>query len=153
MAQLFAEKLRHARTARRMTQAALAEHLRLASHAHVANLEAQRDTPSLDLMIGIARTLTISLDYLLRDTIPVSTSLATVGLQCAVDRSSFCMRFRTLRLHADLSQRALAERLGLASRAYIGGLEAGQGKLPSLDLIVRIADVFGVTVDTLFCDP
>ncbi len=61
----------------------------------------------------------------------------------------FGVRLRALRLQHQLSQRDLARTLGLASRAYIGGLESDRGKLPSLELVVRMADLFGVTTDDL----
>jgi transcriptional regulator with XRE-family HTH domain len=45
----------------------------------------------------------------------------------------------------------LAQHLGLASRAYVSNLEAGR-KVPSPELVVRIADHFGVTTDYLLRD-
>jgi transcriptional regulator with XRE-family HTH domain len=66
--------------------------------------------------------------------------------------TSFGNRLRALRLQHQLSQRDLARTLRLASRAYIGGLEADRGKLPSLELVVRMADLFGVTTDDLLRD-
>ena len=47
---------------------------------------------------------------------------------------------------ADLT--ALARTLGLENRGYISNLEAGR-KLPSISLVLAIADLFGVTTDDL----
>lgn len=152
MPRLLAEKLRHIRHKRQMTQVELGEQLGLASHAHIANLEAGRDVPSLEVVIRIACLLGVSMDYLLRDSIPVEDPTPRLASP-ASDRQilSFSARLRALRLDRQLSQRDLARMLGLASRAYIGGLESDRGKLPSLELAVRMADLFGVTIDDLLC--
>jgi transcriptional regulator with XRE-family HTH domain len=42
----------------------------------------------------------------------------------------------------------LAQRLGLAANAHISLLERGRHE-PSIDLVVAIADLFGVTTDYL----
>jgi transcriptional regulator with XRE-family HTH domain len=66
-------------------------------------------------------------------------------------QSLFGERLRDLRLKRDLSQSELARLLGLAARAYISNLEAGR-KMPSLDLAMQIAELFGVTTDYLLRD-
>ena len=96
--------------------------------AHIANLEASRDVPSPEVVIGIARLLSVSIDYLLRDTIPLENlSAPLIGLHDDQTKS-FGAQLRALRLQHQLSQRDLARTLGLASRAYIGGLESDRGK-------------------------
>jgi transcriptional regulator with XRE-family HTH domain len=47
--------------------------------------------------------------------------------------------------------RELADALNFKSHGFIGDLERGR-KYPSLDLAVKIADYFGVTVDQLARD-
>lgn len=64
---------------------------------------------------------------------------------------SFPDKLRTLRQRFTLTQTALAQQLGLAQHSYISNLEAGR-KAPSLELVVRIADLFGVTTDDLLRD-
>jgi transcriptional regulator with XRE-family HTH domain len=64
---------------------------------------------------------------------------------------SFGGKLRVLRLRLEQSQIELANQLGLSSGAYISNLEAGR-KLPSLDVVIRIADLFGVTTDMLLRD-
>jgi transcriptional regulator with XRE-family HTH domain len=152
MPQLLGEKLRYLRQQRHLTQVELAQMLGGASQSHIANVEAQVDPASLSLVIRIAGQLHVSTDYLLRDSIPVDGPYEIHHAASGDQKMSFAVRLRTLRLQNRLSQRNLARRLGIASRAYIGGLEAGQGKLPSMDLVVRIADLFGVTTDYLLCD-
>jgi DNA-binding XRE family transcriptional regulator len=94
--------------------------------------------------------------YNLRDTITVG-ELARFTLEKVAETTtraaslSFGDKLRALRLRREQSQIALANQLGLSSGAYISNLEAGR-KLPSLTLVVRIADLFGVTTDTLLRD-
>ena len=151
MTRLFGAKLRSLRRRHAMKQAELAERLGLASQGYIANLEAGQEVPSLDLVVRVARVFDVSSDYLLRDAVPVEGKAET-----GVDRyhasgtlpGRFGEKVRTLRLEKGLSQRELARNLGLSSRAYISDLEASS-KMPSLELVVQIADLFGVTTDYL----
>jgi transcriptional regulator with XRE-family HTH domain len=132
-----------------MTQVEMARQIGLESHSHIAKLEGG-EAPSLSMVLRIARLLNASTDYLLRDTIPIEAPILPLTSPTSDDQiTSFGNRLRALRLQQHLSQRDLARTLGLASRAYIGGLESDQGKLPSLELVVRMADLFGVTTDDL----
>jgi DNA-binding XRE family transcriptional regulator len=54
-------------------------------------------------------------------------------------------------MQRQMTQVELAQRLGLARQGYVSNLEAGR-KAPSLDLVVQIADLFGVTTDYLLRD-
>lgn len=60
----------------------------------------------------------------------------------------FGERLRQLRRNHKLTQTDLAHQLGLARHGYISNLEAGR-KAPSLELVVRVADLFGITTDDL----
>jgi DNA-binding XRE family transcriptional regulator len=57
-------------------------------------------------------------------------------------------KLRYLRMQRQMTQVELAQQLGLARQGYVSNLEAGR-KAPSLDLVVQIADLFGVTTDYL----
>lgn len=50
-----------------------------------------------------------------------------------------------------MHQADLARQLGLRTQAHISLLEAGH-KEPSINLVLRIADLFGVTTDYLLRD-
>jgi transcriptional regulator with XRE-family HTH domain len=63
----------------------------------------------------------------------------------------FGAKLRYLRSHQDISQAELARLLNLASRAHINNLEAGR-RIPSLDLVLKVARIFGVTTDYLLRD-
>jgi transcriptional regulator with XRE-family HTH domain len=145
----FGDKLRYLRQQRGLTQKQLADQLLLASHAHVANLEARRDTPSLELVIAIAQLLNVSTDYLLRDKLPVEDS----GLHSSAPKrdtntfAEFGNRLRLLRTHLGIRQIDLARQLGI-SNAYLNNVEANR-KGPSLDLVVKIANSFNMPTDHL----
>jgi transcriptional regulator with XRE-family HTH domain len=154
MARLFGDKLRSLRRQHKLTQVDLAERLRLASQGYIADLEAGDEVPSLDLVVRVARVFDVSTDYLLRDTRAVEELVAsTINAGPIEDARPGVLgaNLRALRLQRRLSQTDLAHQLGLARRGYISNLETGR-KAPSLDLVVQIADLFGVTTDDLLHD-
>lgn len=154
MPQLFGQKLRHLRHKQQLTQVELAKQLALSSYTHITKLEADQRTPSLDLVIRIATALEQSVDYFLRDTLPVE-AFAEVALHLPPNNQPipqlFGFKLRALRLRAGWGQTEMARRLGLARRGYISNLEGGR-KMPSLELVVLIADLFEVTADYLLRD-
>jgi transcriptional regulator with XRE-family HTH domain len=60
-------------------------------------------------------------------------------------------KLRTLRVQRQLTQVELARRLELMGQSHISYLERGLSA-PSLDVVVRAADVFGVAIDYLLRD-
>jgi DNA-binding XRE family transcriptional regulator len=149
MLRLFGDKVRMLRQQRGLTQLALAQHVGLAAHTHIGKIEAGRDVPSLDLIIRIASVFGVPTDYLLRDTIPVMEPVSeAVIVRSATTPVAFGKKLRVLRLEHAMSQTALARTLGLENRGYISNLEAGR-KLPSITLVLAIADLFSVTTDDL----
>ena len=79
MAQLFGVKLRYLRQQRHLTQADVASKLGFASHVHVSYLEAGQRQPSVDTAIRVAQFFGVTLDYLLRDEIPVEAAAREPG--------------------------------------------------------------------------
>jgi transcriptional regulator with XRE-family HTH domain len=61
--------------------------------------------------------------------------------------SIFGEHLRELRMSAGLSQEALAEKAGL-HRNYVGHIERGE-KTASLDVLVRLANAFNLSVPSL----
>ncbi|NNJ11676.1 helix-turn-helix transcriptional regulator [Chloroflexales bacterium ZM16-3] len=181
MDRLFGAKLRFLRKQRSMSQTTFAELLGLVNQSSLSNLESGRRPPSLDLVVRAAAQLGVSIDYLVRDSIPVETikspdalmdrsvsggeylirgehpveSVAPTERSQAIRESrtvythtTFGARLRRLRQSAGLTQGDLARALGLASHSHISFLECDQAD-PSIDLLLRIADHFGVTTDAL----
>jgi DNA-binding XRE family transcriptional regulator len=74
MVRLFGQKLLYLRRSKQLTQAQLAERLGTVTQSYISHLEAGRKEPSLEFVLMVADIFNISLDYLLRDTIPVDGS-------------------------------------------------------------------------------
>ncbi len=154
MPHLFGAKLRQLRTQQGLSQTALAQQLALASHAHISNLEAGRKTPSLDLVVAVADVFGVTTDYLLRDSLAVDQPLLAPRPQRRSGPQQarlFRVKLHHLRKQQGLTQVDLSRRLGLAAHAHISLLERGHSEA-SLDMVLQIADVFGVTTDYLLRD-
>jgi transcriptional regulator with XRE-family HTH domain len=171
MAHDFGAKLRLLRRARRIRQTQLAAALGLASQAHVSNLEAGRREPSIELILRVAGYFGVSTDYLLRDdrhvgsecgpdprdVVGASRSIreSTIEYTTNARASSTCQllgpKVKHLRRQREMSQTELAHRVGLQTQSHISYLERGR-KEPSLDLVIRVADFFGVRINYLLCD-
>ncbi len=63
----------------------------------------------------------------------------------------FGAKLRMLRRAQGMTQVNLARMLGLDSHAHVTNIEAGR-RLPSLDLVLRVADYFQLPVDALVDD-
>ncbi len=65
--QQFGGKLRALRLQRNMTQGDLAKAMDLDTHAHIANIEAGRRAPSLEVVLRSAALFNVTFEYILRD--------------------------------------------------------------------------------------
>jgi DNA-binding XRE family transcriptional regulator len=65
LASHFGRQLRRLRSEASMSQQTLAAHLGLRNHTHIANLEAGRKLPSIDLVLAVANLFSLSIDALL----------------------------------------------------------------------------------------
>jgi len=63
----------------------------------------------------------------------------------------FGTKLRYLRRQKRMTQRALADLLGFAAQSYINALETGK-KQPTVQVVMRISQIFGVTTDDLLWD-
>jgi transcriptional regulator with XRE-family HTH domain len=154
MLHLFGAKLRLLRSQQHLSQAALVRLLTPASRAHINNLEAGRRVPSLDLVLKIARIFGVSIDYLLRDTIAPEAYASHRSLypdEPQAQAHLFGNKLRALRLSRALTQIDLSRQLELQTQAHISLLESGRSE-PSLALVLKVADIFGVTLDYLLRD-
>jgi DNA-binding XRE family transcriptional regulator len=160
MAKLFGTKLRFLRHRQELTQEELTLKLGLARQGYLSHLETGRKDPSLELAVKVARFFSVSLDYLLRDTVPLEKQLRERPHSYALSPTerptdpvptTFGQKLRHLRSTRQMTQELLARELSLSRQAYISSLEAGR-KMPSLSLATQIADYFGVTLDYLLRD-
>ena len=60
-------------------------------------------------------------------------------------------KVRTLRKRRGMTVKSLALALGFPSHSYVSEIETGK-KLPSTEMIIKLADLFQVTVDELVRD-
>jgi len=150
MPQLFGAKLRYLRKERQLTQGELAVHLGLHAHAYLSQLETERLSPSLGIVLRCAHVLSVTTDYLLRDAVAIET-VQEASVLPGEKAQLFGAKLRYLREQRGLTQQALGDQLKIASQGYISKLEAGQ-KEPSPDLVVQVADFFAVRTDYLLID-
>ncbi|NJN66146.1 MAG: helix-turn-helix transcriptional regulator [Chloroflexaceae bacterium] len=137
-----------------MVQTQLAHHLALATHTHISQLEAHKTTPSLHLIVRVALFFGVTIDYLIRDDIPIKTPTRSGNPQEDTGDSHWYLlgkKLRMLRRKRNLTQRDVAKAVGLAAQVHMSYLESGR-KEPSIDLLLRIADFFGVSTDYLLRD-
>jgi transcriptional regulator with XRE-family HTH domain len=154
MSRLLGVKLRYLRRRHKLTQTDVAQRLSLASHSHVSQLETGNKTPSLSLILKIADLFGTTTDDLLRDTItadqiPVRDQPGSRDDQPQLQQLGAKLRY--LRTRGDWTQLDVSRELGLAAHAHISYLE-GNRKEPSIDLLLKIADFFGVSIDYLLRD-
>lgn len=154
MPQRFGDKLRYLRVSHQLTQRDLTQRLASVRQAHIANIELSKRGPSIQFVLQIAIFFQVSTDYLLRDSIPVEAAAACViapSITQAALPERLGAKLRFLRERTHMRQADLAAQLGLRAHAHISLLERGHHE-PSVDLVVQISDVFGVTTDYLLWD-
>jgi len=154
MLRRFGDKLRYLRRRHRMTQSHLAQTLTSVTQGHISLLETSRRVPSRDVVIEVATVFRISFDYLLRDHIPPEDAedYHSVPAPQPPERPRlFGTKLRHLRQLQQLTQAELAQRLPAWTQSQISSLEIDRSD-PSLDLVIALADIFGVTIDYLLRD-
>ena len=153
--QRFGEKLRMLRHQHNLTQIELAQMLGLSSHTHIANIEAGRRTPSLELTLQLAGRFHVPAEFLLNDMIPkeqlTPNNQAPQLAQAQPIPQLFGQKLRELRLVHNLTQTELAHVLGLTTHSHIANVEAGR-RTPSLELVLLVANYFQVSVNALVDD-
>jgi transcriptional regulator with XRE-family HTH domain len=154
MSRLLGVKLRHLRRFHRLTQTDVAQRLSLASHSHVSQLETSNKTPSLLLLRKIADLFGVTIDDLLRDTIHVEQMTPGSEVSAPDEQTHITQlgaKLRYLRTRGGWTQDHVSKNLELATQAHISLLESGR-KEPSIDLLLKIANLFQVTTDYLLND-
>ncbi len=140
------EKLRFLRLQRGISQTDLSHDLGSITQSYLSYLEAGQKTPSLELVLRIAAYFGVSIEYLLRDTLPIESPSAG-SYDFSPDQPPsmrlFGAKLRFVRTQHRLSQMDLARRLNLTANVYISALENGR-KAPTIDLMLVLADLFQV---------
>jgi transcriptional regulator with XRE-family HTH domain len=148
MPSLIGQKIAYARSKQDISQSALARMLGIVAQAHISNVEAGRRKPSLEFIVRCAELLGVSVEYLLRDSIPVEAY--DEWPVAATDNTEvmryFGVKLRHQRESRGWSQSDLARTLNSVTQVQISRLEAGE-RYPSISLIVDLADFFRVGID------
>ena len=133
---VIGERLKEARINKGLTQSELAEKITGQSKAQICAYEkGRRDIPRKSLLI-FAKVLDVSPSYL---------SGFDVSDDYCKNKPVLCLT--DLRLEKDLSMRQIAAELGIPYMTYVN-YEKGICE-PGLEMLGRLADYFGVTVDRL----
>lgn len=151
MPRLFGAKLRYLRHRRGLIQVDLASQLGLAGQSYLTNLETGKDVASLATILRVANFFSTSADALLRDSIPVQAieeHLRDGYRGAELSPSNFGRKLRELRSQHGITQSVLAHQLDLAQQSTVSNLEAGR-KWPSPELVIKVADYFGIRTDDL----
>lgn len=144
----FGAKLRYLRRCCDLTQTELTQCLNFSAQTHISNLETGKKAPSLETVIKIGRFFHVSVDYLLRDEIPLAVLISKDLLNEYQNQyRHWCgEKLRTLRIQRGWSQAELSRRLSLGNQGYLSNLELGRQE-PSITLLLRLADVLAVTIE------
>lgn len=152
MPRLFGAKLRYLRELHSVTQSNLARQLEV-SRGFMNNIEAGRKGPSLMLVLQIADRFGMTTEYLLQDSIPVANAPAPFSQkeEPALSYRLLGPKLRFLREARNVTQRDLVQRLGARSQSHVSLIETGRNE-PSIEMVVQLAELFGVTTDYLLRD-
>lgn len=150
MPHLFGEKLRFVRQQQHLTQKMLATRLGFASHTQISNLESGYRPPTIALVELLSHHFSVSLDYWLRDDIPIAitSTYRAEPLLSEPLAARFGRTLRTLRQERRLNQTALAQQLSNTTQAHISLLEAGLRE-PSVALVLELMDLWSVWAEVL----
>jgi transcriptional regulator with XRE-family HTH domain len=151
--QRFGAKLKHARTSRGLSQTELAAQWSLDARTLIPQLELGRRYPSLDIIRRATAFFETDVDYWLLDDISVEDldlhARPGTRLEHLIGER-FPVKLRRLREQRQLSERALADALGV-TRAHIYNLESGRKQI-SPDLLVRIVEYWQISASSLLDD-
>jgi len=151
MPRLFGAKLALVRTHAGLTQTALAQRIPI-RQSHISHLEAGRKEPTVDLVVLLTWIFHVSTDYFLQDPIdmePISRLAVPTTWQGDIVRLG--EKLQQLRQTHGWSQFELGALLGLSGQGFVSAIERGQ-KLPSVELLLRMVEIFSLPSDVLLLD-
>lgn len=129
------EKIKHLRKSNNMTLDEVADKISCAKNT-ISRYENNLRTPKINTLIELANIFNVSLDYF--DNSFCNSSISTIN---------FGDRLKLLREDLGLTQKELASVL-LISPSTIGMYEQNY-RMPDSEMLIRIADLFKVSVDYL----
>ncbi|MCI9625693.1 MAG: helix-turn-helix transcriptional regulator [Clostridia bacterium] len=136
-------RLRELRREQDMTQEALGAAIGIGKSTY-QNYEQGISGAPLHRLLDLSEYLDVSLDYLSGhsdERIRVSGRLNVVALE------PFSQRLRKIRKEHKMTQKAVAEQIGIIGRTYIK-YEHGE-IVPPIDKLIKLSDLFDITMDEL----
>lgn len=140
---LFASRLRQARTDNNLTQIALADLCGI-SRQTINNYESGIREPNLEVLNELSHLLNVSVDWLLGNDSSLSFSNNPT---CFKERSVFCQRLISVRERKGETQAQVAAKLELSQGVYVN-LES-EKIVPDIVLVNKIAQYFDISIDWL----
>lgn len=115
------------------------------SNGAVAMWETNKRQPDLQTLVKIASFYDVSVDYLLSNEDCVYTEEATSSKN--TQNIALGERLRQIRSLNNYTMSELSQKLGITIQS-LTSYERGN-RLPSLDLLIKLADFYGISLDTL----
>lgn len=131
----FPKRVQQLRKAKGLSQMALASMVHLTQQA-VASWEKGISSPPLDVLLNLSRIFGVSTDYLLGNTVPLTT-LGNFGR----------LQIKDTRLARGLTQAEVAQQIHVTDAAY-SRYENGLLDIPN-GILLKLSDIFDVPIDYL----
>lgn len=141
---VMSERLRLLRKENGISQQKMAENIGIA-RTNYKNYESMQSFPPISVLIKIAATFDISIDYLTGRTDEQRTISETYDAESI---TPFSVRVKELREAHKLTQEVVSKEIGLAFKSTYVSYERAE-KEPSLPRLIALADLFGVSLDYL----
>lgn len=141
---ILSERLRCMRKKHKLTQEKMGEILDIKSSSY-QNYEVGQSFPPISVLIKIAATFDISIDYLTGRTDEQRTISETYDVE---NITPFSVRVKELREAHKLTQEVVSKEIGLAFKSTYVCYERAE-KEPSLPRLIALADLFDVSLNYL----
>ena len=141
---VMSERLRLLRKENGISQQKMAENIGIA-RTNYKNYESMHSFPPISVLIKIAATFDISIDYLTGRTDEQRTIRETYDEESI---TPFSVRVKELREAHKLTQEVVSKEIGLAFKSTYVSYERAE-KEASLPRLIALADLFGVSLDYL----
>jgi len=147
----FSAKLKELRLQSNLSQEQLSRKLDILRRAYIY-YETGHKYPSVEVLIRIAKFFNVSIDFLMDEQDDAQTQNLFAGEKLSEFtgndlHTSFSENLKELRLRNNLSQEKMSRKLDIVTSTYIY-YETGK-RLPSIDLLTRIAKIFKVSISFL----
>ena len=139
---IFTERLKELRLKKRLTQTELGEKVGVKQNTFT-NWENGKREPNFETLLKLASILNTTTSYLLGES-DIYYGYESKEFKLKI----FGTRLREVRTSKKLTQKELAEQIGISQKSYSHW--ENNKTFPSFDNLVKLADLFEVSLDWLF---